>query len=72
MLPAMAPGSRRWSRSGFDSERGVRHSFGAFARGIACGLAIRHDHGSQYLSDVFQGELGFLGLESSPALVRAP
>ena len=52
--------------------QGVRHSFGAFARGIACGLAIRHDHGSQTMSDVFQKELAFLGMKSSPAFVRAP
>jgi transposase InsO family protein len=52
--------------------QGVRHSYGAFARGIACGLAIRHNHGSQYMSDVFQKELAFLGMKSSPAFVRAP
>ena len=54
------------------SGRGVRHSFGAFARDIARGLAIRHDHGSQTMSDVFQGELAFLSMKSSPAFVRAP
>jgi len=52
--------------------QGVRHSSRAFARDIACGLAIRHDHGSQYMSDVFQKELAFLGMKSSPAFVRAP
>ena len=52
--------------------QGVRHRFGAFARNVATGLAVRHDHGSQYMSDVFQGELRFLGIESSPAFVRAP
>jgi putative transposase len=52
--------------------QGVRHSFGAFAKGIASGLSVRHDHGSQYMSDAFQGELAFLGIESSPAFVRAP
>jgi hypothetical protein len=51
---------------------GVRHSFGTFAKVSACGLAIRHDHGRQYMSDVFQGELAFLGMKSSPAFVRAP
>ena len=34
--------------------------------------AVRHDHGSQYMSDAFQKELAFLGIESSPAFVRAP
>ena len=52
--------------------QGVRHSYGIFSKGVACGLAIRHDHGSQTMSDVFQGELAFLGMMSSPAFVRAP
>jgi putative transposase len=52
--------------------QGVRRCFGAFAQGVAAGLAVRHDHGSQYMSDAFQKELRFLGIESSPAFVRAP
>jgi transposase InsO family protein len=52
--------------------QGVRRCFGAFAKDVARGLAIRHDHGSQYMSDAFQNELTFLGIESSPAFVRAP
>ena len=52
--------------------QGVRRYFGGFAQGIASGLSLRHDHGSQYLSDAFQAELRFLGIESSPAFVRAP
>ena len=52
--------------------QGVRLHFGGFAKGIAAGLSLRHDHGSQYMSDAFQGELTFLGIESSPAFVRAP
>src|SRR5258708_28474113 len=52
--------------------QGVRRYFGGFAKGIACGLAVRHDHGSQYMSDHFQKEIGFLGIKSSPAFVRAP
>jgi putative transposase len=52
--------------------QGVRDHFGGFAENIARGLAIRHDHGSQYMSDAFQKELGFLGAESSPAFIRAP
>lgn len=52
--------------------QGVRRCFGAFAKEAARGLAVRHDHGSQYMSDVFQTELRFLGIESSPAFVRAP
>jgi putative transposase len=52
--------------------QGVRDRFGGFAKNIARGLAVRHDHGSQYMSDAFQQELVFLGIESSPAFVRAP
>ena len=52
--------------------QGVRDHFGGFAKNIARGLAVRHDHGSQYMSDAFQKELVFLGIESSPAFVRAP
>jgi transposase InsO family protein len=52
--------------------QGVRRQFGAFTAGIAKGLQVRHDHGSQYMSDDFQDELRFLGITSSPAFVRAP
>jgi transposase InsO family protein len=52
--------------------QGVRRHFGAFAKDAARGLSVRHDHGSQYMSDAFQKELAFLGIESSPAFVRAP
>jgi putative transposase len=52
--------------------QGVRQCFGRFAAGAARGLALRHDHGSQYMADAFQNELAFLGIESSPAFVRAP
>jgi len=52
--------------------QGVRLQFGAVSAGIATGLQVRHDHGSQYMSDDFQAELRFLGVTSSPAFVRAP
>jgi putative transposase len=51
---------------------GVRQRFGGVARAIARGLTVRHDHGSQYISHHFQTEIAFLGIESSPAFVRAP
>ena len=38
---------------------------------IAEGLALRHDHGSNYMSDDFQNEIKFLGIVSSPSFVRA-
>ena len=50
----------------------VRERFGAFAKGVAAGLALRHDHGSRYVSHDFQAESRFLGITSSPAFVREP
>jgi putative transposase len=52
--------------------QGVRQRFGTCSAGIATDLQVRHDHGSQYMSDDFQAELRFLGITSSPAFVRAP
>jgi transposase InsO family protein len=52
--------------------QGVRRHFGGFAKEVAPGLAVRHDHGSQYMAHDFRKELRFLGIESSPAFVRAP
>jgi len=52
--------------------QGVREHFGAFDADVAAGLAIRHDHGSQYMADDFQREIAFLGMKSSPAFVREP
>ena len=37
---------------------------------VARGLAVRHGHGSVYLSGDFQTEITFLGMTSSPAFVR--
>lgn len=50
----------------------VRHSFGDVAKDIASGLLLRHDNGSQFISRVFQKELSFLGIGSSPSFVRSP
>jgi putative transposase len=52
--------------------QGVRERFGAIGEGAAKGLKLRHDHGSQFMSDAFQEEVRFWGMESSPAFVRAP
>jgi putative transposase len=52
--------------------QGVRLAFGALGPAVAQGLVLRHDHGSQYMSHVFQEELRFLGIASSPAFVREP
>lgn len=52
--------------------QGVKERFGAWDQGAVAGLGLRHDHGSVFVSDVFQEELRFLGIESSPAIVREP
>ena len=52
--------------------QGVRERFNAFGKNVASGLALRHDHGSQYASHHFQAEIRFLGIASSPAFVREP
>ena len=53
-------------------KQAVRQCHGGFAKGIAAGLRLRHDHGSQYVSHDFQAESRFLGIDSSPAFVREP
>lgn len=52
--------------------QGVREYCGGFSAGIAAGVKLRHDHGSVFMSDDFQAEVEFLGMESSPAFVRQP
>jgi transposase InsO family protein len=52
--------------------QGARRHFGGFAKDVARGLSVRHDHGSQHMAHGFQKELRFLGIASSPAFIRAP
>lgn len=52
--------------------QGVREYCGGFSAGAAAGIRNRHDHGSQYMSDDYQAEIAFLGMESSPSFVRQP
>ena len=52
--------------------QGVLRHFGRIERDAAKGLALRHDHGSNYLSRDFQAEIRFLGVEGSPSFVRQP
>ena len=49
----------------------LRH-FGGIEKDVAKGLALRHDHGSNYMAGDFQDEITFLGIESSPSFVRQP
>src|SRR6476619_5365164 len=46
--------------------------FEALAPGVARGLKLRHDHGSNYMSGDFQDEIECLGIEASPSFVREP
>jgi len=50
----------------------VRERFGSVELNIARGIALRHDHGPQYISHHFTGELHWLGIADSPAYVREP
>ena len=52
--------------------QGVRERFGPIGDGVAEGLRLRHDHGSNDLADDFQQEVAFFGIESSQSFVREP
>ena len=52
--------------------QGVHRCFGPIAPGVAHGLRLRHDHGSNYMSRDFQNEIKCLGIEASPSFVREP
>lgn len=60
----------------YEALKPIRHDvserFGSLSGGTATGLWLRHDHGSVYMSDDFQNEIRFLGIEPSPAFVRQP
>jgi transposase InsO family protein len=45
---------------------------GRYDVGVAQGVSLRHDHGSQFLSHAFQDELRTVGISSSPSFVRQP
>lgn len=52
--------------------QGVARHCGAIGEHVATGLKLRHDHGPNYMSNDFQNECAFLGIETSPAFVREP
>jgi len=52
--------------------QGIRKHYGAVRKGVAEGLALRNDHGSQYVSDYFQKELKHFGVRQSLAYVGEP
>jgi transposase InsO family protein len=50
----------------------VCHQFGHLGAGAARGLALRHDHGSNFMADVFQKQMRFWGVAPSYAFVAEP
>ena len=51
---------------------GLAGLYGSTAAGGARGLALRMDHGSQYLSDHFTNQIMFWGIQPSYAFVAEP
>jgi putative transposase len=50
----------------------VRQQFGHLDAGAARGLALRHDHGSNFMAEVFQQQIKFWGMSPSYAFVGEP
>ena len=50
----------------------VRQQFGQLGAGAARGLALRHDHGSNFMADHFQKQVKFWGIAPSYAFVAEP
>ncbi|HEX8568426.1 MAG TPA: IS3 family transposase [Caulobacteraceae bacterium] len=50
----------------------VRQQFGHLSAGAARGLALRHDHGSNFMADDFQKQVKFWGVSLSYAFVGEP
>lgn len=51
---------------------GLKQRCGSVSEGIARGLTLRMDNGSQYLSDHFQNQIKFWGIAPSFAFVAQP
>jgi transposase InsO family protein len=52
--------------------QGVLNQFGSIERGAARGLALRMDHGPQYISDHFHNQITAWGMAPSFAFLREP
>jgi putative transposase len=50
----------------------TRQQFGHLGAGVARGLAPRHDHGSNFMAEVFQKQIRFWGMAPSYASVGEP
>ena len=51
---------------------GLRHVYGSTLAGVARGLSLRMDHGTQYLSDHFLNQTKYWGINPSFAFVSQP
>jgi transposase InsO family protein len=51
---------------------GVKQIYGSLGKGVAAGLSLRIDNGSQYTSDHFLQQISYLGIKSSFGLLRQP
>ena len=51
---------------------GIAEQYGSVGVDVARGLAVRMDHGTQYLSDHFLNQLRFWGIAPSFAFVAEP
>lgn len=50
----------------------VKKIYGSIGKGVASGLKLRIDNGSQYTSDYFLKQIAYMGIESSFGLIRQP
>lgn len=50
----------------------IRNVYGSLSKGVARGLKLRIDNGSQYTSDYFLQQINYWGIEDSFGLVRQP
>lgn len=50
----------------------VKNVYGSTAKGVARGLALRIDNGSQYTSDYFLKQIAYMGIQDSFGLVKQP
>lgn len=50
----------------------VKNVYGSIAKGVASGLKLRIDNGSQYSSDYFLKQIAYMGIQDSFGLVRQP
>ncbi len=53
-------------------EQAVKGVYGSLAKGVAAGVKLRIDNGSQYTSDYFLQQIAYWGIEVSFGLVRQP